>query len=174
MTVLQSFALAVLALFPVTAIEAAAARGITVNVETSAAITLERTACKADCPVYRLSVTRNGTVSFQGISNVEHKGNASGRITPAAVKQLLAYARKIGFFGMKARYLTQADGCVVLDEGMSSAVVTINLGKQQKTIRHYLGCQGLKEAEQLDRLENYIDNTVDSRRWVGKVYEGED
>ncbi len=60
-------------------------------------VTLERTACYGLCPVYRVSISPSGLVSWVGSTNVAAVGPASAHVAPAAVEGLLDELRAGGY-----------------------------------------------------------------------------
>jgi hypothetical protein len=61
-------------------------------------VTLERTACFGGCPVYRVSVAADGTVTFEGRAHVRQLGAASGRIPPAREEALISELEREGYY----------------------------------------------------------------------------
>src|SRR5262245_24019759 len=65
---------------------------------TGDAITLQRTACFGTCPMYKLTITSDGTVIFVGERFTKTTGTAKGQITPNAFRQLVAEFERINYF----------------------------------------------------------------------------
>jgi hypothetical protein len=63
-------------------------------------VTLERTACFGDCPVYKVALYDDGAVTWHGAANVGRKGAARGRVDPARVAQLVDAFVTARFFDM--------------------------------------------------------------------------
>src|SRR5579862_9270632 len=63
-------------------------------------IVLERTACFGSCPIYKLTISADGTVEFEGKDFVQVKGNAKGKISTDAVHQLVVAFDEIKYFSL--------------------------------------------------------------------------
>ena len=64
-------------------------------------ITLERTACFGTCPVYKVTVKRDGNVTFEGTEFVKETGMHSGKISGQQFQQLAAKIEQIGFLRLR-------------------------------------------------------------------------
>jgi hypothetical protein len=106
---------------------------------TAAAITLERTACFGECPVYRIAVSPAGRVTYEGSANVRRIGTANAQIAADSVNALLVELERAGYFTFKGR---------------------------TKRIEHDYGCAGVPGA--LTVLEKRIDEVLGSEQWTGR------
>lgn len=63
-------------------------------------ITLERTACLGDCPVYRVTIHGNGKVDWEGIDNVAAMGRLDGKsvVSREKLEQLARQVDDARFF----------------------------------------------------------------------------
>jgi len=122
-------------------------------------ITLERTACFGTCPVYKLTITGNGTVVYEGRDFVEVKGEQTSSISTAQVQDLVAAFEQADFLTL-TDYMEQK----VTDHPY--AITSITIGGQTKTVNHYYGDDSA--PQQLTDLESKIDEIVNSKQWTGK------
>ena len=134
-------------------------------------VTLERTACFGACPVYKLTITADGTVTFEGYENVAMKGIVKDRISEETLRQLLSEFEKVAYFSLRDTYDGSEDGCARHATDMPSAKTSIQINGRNKAVSHYLGClmQGDEfriYPQELVRLENKIDEIVESKRWI--------
>jgi hypothetical protein len=129
-------------------------------------ITLERGACFGTCPVYKLSIFADGRVEYEGKEFVKREGKATGRITPAALKELLREFEKIDYLKLDDSYEVGSKNCPEGWTDDSSAITSLDREGKKKTIRHYHGCRGLAILDQLTALENKIDQVVNTKRWT--------
>jgi hypothetical protein len=129
-------------------------------------ITLERTACFGTCPVYKLEIFADGKVVYEGKDFVKRKGKLQGRITKAAVQQLVREFNRINYFSLDDEYISEGPNCPEWWTDSPSAVTSINWKGRKKTIRHYHGCRGAKVLDQLTALETKIDQLANTKRWV--------
>jgi hypothetical protein len=119
-------------------------------------VTLERTACFGTCPVYSVTVTGDGRVSYVGSQNVRVSGTHTWTIDPAAVAALVAEIEKAGFFAMKDDYTG-----LITDQ--PTTYTTLTIGARTKRIKDYFGApKALKE------IEERIDEVSGARKYVRK------
>jgi len=117
-------------------------------------ITLERTICFGECPVYTVSIDANGNVAYEGKQFVRVEGRQTDRIPISQVAALLETADRIGFFKLRDHYRAN-----VTD--LPTKFVTITRNGRTKRIEDYLGApSGLQE------LEKQIDEVARTKRWV--------
>lgn len=122
-------------------------------------ITLERTACFGTCPVYKLTITGNGTVVYEGHDFVQVKGVQTSSIGTAQVQDLVDAFEQ-------ADFLTLTDYTEQKVTDLPSAITSITIGGQTKTVNHYYGDDSA--PQQLTDLESKIDEIVNSKQWTGK------
>jgi len=127
--------------------------------------TLERTACYGTCPMYSLTVYRDGTVEYNGEQFVKTQGKATGQITPAEVTQLDDLFTNAHYFDLKDAY-TDYD---VTDN--PSAKTSYSSGGKTKTIDHYYGDSDAPEV--LSTIEDGIDKIVHVEQFIGTEQERE-
>ena len=108
----------------------------------SVRITLERTACFGICPVYKVTVQDDGSVSYEGWQYVRVPGKHDWKIEPSAVRALARDIEKAGFFDMKDEYTMP-----VTD--LPTTYSSLTIGARSKRIKNYLGAPpALREIEQ--------------------------
>lgn len=119
------------------------------------AIKLERTACFGACPIYSVSIYGNGTVTYEGIRFVNTNGTKTYEIPTEKIKELVSLVYEIGYFSLDDRYEVE-----VTD--MPSAITTITIGSQTKSVYNY----GNAGPEKLQNLEEKIDEISQSYNLV--------
>ncbi len=67
-------------------------------------IELERSACFGSCPVYTVTLSRQGAARYVGSAHVERIGTFDGDIDPYHFARLCALAESAGFFSMEPEY----------------------------------------------------------------------
>ncbi|WP_226018016.1 DUF6438 domain-containing protein [Novosphingobium sp. FKTRR1] len=138
-------------------------------------ITLTRSACFGTCPDYRLVIRGDGLVEFstqeQAVDGVAHRhrqnsaaafvrvtGKHFARIDRAQIDALLQQFREGNFFALKGEYRAS-----VTDS--PTYVVSIDTGNGAKRVIDYVGREvGMPQA--VTDIENAIDATAGSRRWI--------
>jgi len=127
-------------------------------------ITLERTWCNGTCPIYTVTVRRDGTVTYDGEEYVKVRGHRSRKISTEQFQQLLREIQRIGFFKLKDEYTSKEhpDGSFETVTDLPSAITTVRTGKTRKRIKNYYG-----GPESLAEFENLIDKIAGSSAWTG-------
>ncbi len=133
---------------------------------TADAVGLERTACFGQCPVYRISVTAAGAVTYEGRANVRQIGSAQAEISPDSVVSLLREMEQAGYFTFSDRYAVSEPNCRRYTTDSPSAISSATFRGRTKRIEHDYGCGGVPGA--LTVLEQRIDEVLASERWTGR------
>lgn len=159
--------------------------------KTELSLKMERSGCYGQCPIYDLTVERNGKVTFEGKSYTEIKGKVEDKLTEDQLKRLIAEIEKANFFSLDNAYSYDSKNCPSTATDMPGVKLNIKLTDKEKTIDHYLGCWENKREEtqsnnsnevkisnedltkrifpqQLYNLENKIDEIVETKRWIGE------
>lgn len=137
-------------------------------------ITLERTRCFGTCPVYKLEISADGKVVFEGVEYVKTKGRVESGLTQEQLRQLISEFEKANYFSLGARYVAAEDGCPTYWTDNPSAFTSIRINGKSKSIAHYYGCQeketkrgqGSPFPRELTELERKIDVIAGTKRWV--------
>jgi hypothetical protein len=129
------------------------------------AISLQRGGGMGWGPSYRILISGNGNVKYEGYGGVFTRGQRTARISKVAVDQLIEEFHKAGFFELQDDYRSAASDLPV-------CVIQFVAGPNTKKIVDY----GLHSSDQegfrsgappnLLQLENRIDEAANSRRWV--------
>jgi hypothetical protein len=130
------------------------------------AISLERTACFGSCPVYIISVSSSGQVTFEGKAHVRELGTSTGQIPRQQVEALLIELQRAGYFEFPSRYAVSEPACGRYVTDLPSAISSATLKGRTKRIEHDYGCGAAPGA--LMVLEQRIDEVLGTERWVEK------
>lgn len=133
-------------------------------------ITLQRSTCFGNCPGYSVTVTSDGTVSFEGHAHVQ-TGSARGHATPAQVANMLAAFDRAGFRSMRDSYVSHDDGCEMVMSDMPGVKITVVDSTGSKTVDFYNGCTGATAdavRPRVEQLARSIDQQLGTARWIGK------
>jgi hypothetical protein len=133
---------------------------------TAAAITLERTACFGECPVYRIAVSPAGRVTYEGSANVRRIGTANAQIAADSVNALLVELERAGYFTFASRYAASEPTCRRHSTDSPTAISSATFKGRTKRIEHDYGCAGVPGA--LTVLEKRIDEVLGSEQWTGR------
>jgi hypothetical protein len=130
------------------------------------AVALERTACFGRCPVYQISVSPDGVVSYEGKAHVRHLGPATGQISVEQVSFLVSELEKGGYFSFAPRYTPGDSACGRYATDSPAVITSVQSGGRAKRIEHDYGCSSAPGA--LVVLERRIDEVLGSSRWTGR------
>lgn len=130
------------------------------------AVRLERTPCFGSCPVYTISVSPSGQVTFEGKAHVRQLGTATGQIPQQRVEALLVELERAGYFTFADRYAVSEPTCRRYSTDSPSAISSATFRGRTKRIEHDYGCGGVPGS--LTLLEKRIDEVLGSDRWTGR------
>lgn len=122
--------------------------------------TLDRAGCFGECPVYRLTVFRDGSVVYVGTRWVKVSGRQEFAISQEKLDALEAAFTRAGFLQM--RDYDRVEGT---DDDW--AHLSYRHGGVVKHVRHYRGDPTAPAV--LSMLEDDFDRLTDSRRFVGSA-----
>lgn len=115
-------------------------------------ITLERTACFGTCPIYKITLRRDGTATYVGRRFVDRIGTYKGNVY--GFERLAQFVEAQGFFKMNNEY-------TVAVTDLPSAITSAVRQGQRKTVTDY----GDKEPLELWAIEHAIDGIVANTKW---------
>jgi hypothetical protein len=164
-SLIMSFAVACYACFPETTRLQTTKPG-EMKVPEDTLITLERTGCYGMCPIYKVSISADGAVVFEGNRFVKKVGTARSAISEEQIRELLAGFEKINYFELNDQYVKPEDGCKQWLTDNPSAITSITRNGKSKLVTHYYGCRGLEVLKELEKLEQAIDDAVNSSQWI--------
>ena len=118
------------------------------------------------CPIYKVSISADGAVVFEGNRFVKKVGTARSTISEEQIRELLAAFEKINYFELSDQYVKPEDGCKQWLTDNPSAITSITRNGKSKSVTHYYGCRGLEVLKELERLEQAIDDAVNSAQWI--------
>ena len=105
---MNSFVMIVLAFVATFALHSCSSSSFSViDMEKNYDITLQRTACRGNCPVYSLSAQSDGTIVYEGFLNVQQKGKRIGKISADSVSAVLKDLHAMQFETMPAEFTHQ-------------------------------------------------------------------
>jgi hypothetical protein len=140
---------------------------ITQNIPQDLMITLERFRGRSTSPEYKLIITADGVVVFEGRRWVKQEGaTIKSAVSQERLNQLIAEFDKVKFFSLEDDYLRDRSVCDAVYSDATSAFTSIRINGKSKTTRHYHGCSGPKVPKELTELENKIDEIVNTAQWL--------
>lgn len=144
---------------------------LTVNAQDKTAtkkdsITLERGACFGTCPIYKVSLTSDGRVSFEGINYTKIKGKATGRIKAKDFQKLVKEFEQIKYFSLDDKYEPGESNCGAAVTDMPYVKSSIQLKGRTKSVSHYQGCLQSGVVRALFALDRRIDEVAGTAKWI--------
>ena len=123
-------------------------------------ITLERTVCFGYCPIYKVTLRRDGTISYQGREHVQLKGTYEGKAY--GFDRLAQLILSSGYFNLKDKYSNNMTD-------LPSAITSVVRAGKRKTITNY----GDSGPVELWGVEMAIDGILQSAT-LEKAAQGQD
>ena len=127
-------------------------------------ITIERTPCFGTCPVYSLSLTGEGVVTFKGERFVRTIGEATATVSTDSVAALVKEIRDAGYFEMAESYTPNIGTCGMHHTDAPTVTTSVKIDTQSRRIVNYHGCSGTPAA--LRKVEDSIDRIAGTQRWL--------
>ena len=136
-------------------------------------IKLERTWCLGPCPVYSVEILGNGTVLYNGADNVLVQGSHTAYITEEQFLDLLNRFFRVRFRDLNSEYLSgefvepteDGERLRVLHEvtkDIPGCILTLHIAGYEKRVSF----QAPYAPRDLRDLAEYVDEAVESRRWI--------
>ena len=117
-------------------------------------VELERTHCYGTCPVYRVRITANGDLDWDGERFVAVTGHAHAHVDGAKAVALLEHFQQAGFFSLCAGYTR-----FVTDS--PTHLTSLRIGGETKQVSDYAS----SAPAWLGSLDNEVDALADTHRW---------
>ena len=136
--------------------------------------------------LYKVEIQPDGKVSFTKtdgkFTGTKIMGKDEGKLDKEKMKQLLSEIETADFFSLESAYGYSYKNCPSAMSDNDSVKIYIKLNEKEKTIDHDLGCFDISFAElkeeinrkdkihppKLYKLENKIDEIVETKRWIGE------
>jgi hypothetical protein len=141
------------------------ATGPTEDIPEDLVITLERGICFGTCPAYKVTISSDGSVEFEGRYYVKKKGTVRTTISRQQLRLLIAEIESAKYFTLRGRYVKNEDGCITILSDHPTVSISITIAGRTKSVEHYHGCKGPLALEQLTALENKIDEVINASQW---------
>lgn len=128
--------------------------------------TLERTPCYGTCPVYKVTLHSDGSVSFEGTRNVSVTGVRTWRVPADSAAIVFRFADSVRFASFPARYDFGEPGCSPYIADLPGYAVTVETAGTSKRVYTDAGCPNIPRA--LAALPALIDRVAKVESAVGK------
>lgn len=121
---------------------------------------LSRTVCFGWCPIYTVTVYRDGVVEYQGEHFVKTKGKATWRLAPDELAALDQLFTSKGYLQLAADYSHED-----ITDNPSANTSYQPAGAAVKAVTHYHG--DMNAPKVLDEIEDGFDRIVHTEKWIG-------
>ena len=128
-------------------------------------LVLQRTACSGSCPVYTLTLQRNGRVHFVGAKDVALVGETDWKIEPVFAQHLFGEFERSGFTSLAPKFPTEV-------EEFPGVVLTLTLAGTSHWVQ--LGGEGTSDLARdlaAEKLIKRLAVTIDKLTAAAKVVE---
>jgi hypothetical protein len=129
------------------------------GIDADTRVTLERTECFGPCPVYTLSISGDGTVTYWGERFVRVVGEASSQLPVADVEALVDAMLDANYLALRI-----PTSCREFITDASTVTTSLTWGGRSNTIEHYYGNPCAPAV--LRELEDRIDAVAGSAAWL--------
>ena len=125
-------------------------------------ITIKREVCFGSCPSYSAQIESDGTVKYEGQSNVKATGKRQHKIDKARLKELVKAFARAKYFSLKDRYETDEEGNSVTDQPTTTTSICLK-GKRKQVVNYYMA------PGELEELENTIERLAGLYEYIGPL-----
>jgi hypothetical protein len=125
-------------------------------------ITIQRSACFGNCPIYSAQIYADGAVVYVGDEFVKEKGERRFKIPQENIQKLIKEFERIDYFSLKDKYDADENGMSVTD--LPTTITSICLDGKTKRVVNYYGA-----PKKLFELEDKIDNLAGLYKYLGPL-----
>jgi hypothetical protein len=130
-------------------------------------VTMHRSGCYGTCPIYKVTVSANGSVEFDGERHVLVFGKSKGSISRVDYGYLLQSIDRLQFSNWNEQYRFEKNGCKSVWTDNPTVDIVVRAGDRKKHVSYYYGCRGFALAPKIDLLSKIIDDVAGTVQWVG-------
>ena len=108
---------------------------------------------------------RDGSYEWTGVAHVARSGTRRGRLDVEAYRQAKRLILEADIGQFRDEYEGGSD-CTTWTTDQQTVVISIVEGSQEKTIVHYLGCEGFARQDELRRLESELEKALKATDFI--------
>lgn len=131
-------------------------------------VSLARSTCLGECPVYKMTIRPDGGIEFEGIDFVRDSGRRTSKISADQYAKLAdAFA---GFAKFRRAYEYGAKGCSTYWTDHPVQTLSTHTRNEDRTVVLNFGCSGPdidQEIAELTRLGKMVDDVANTAQWIG-------
>lgn len=118
---------------------------------------MQKTACLAKCPVYRITIYNNGNAKFEGEENVELLGIYQSKLEIEQRKKLTELLERVSFLEMPRMF----PRAITIDAKSSITQMVLSNGEFKFPFTINYG-----EPQEITNIQLYLDQLVNEISWV--------
>jgi hypothetical protein len=117
------------------------------------------------CPVYSVTISGDGVVTYEGWAGVKTLGKRTHRINIESVRSLAEEFVRADFFSMRDRYegLDLGDGTIRVVTHDDAVTIVLSIRGKTKSIYDFYGAPAI-----LETLERRVDEVSQCSRYTGR------
>ena len=119
-------------------------------------ISLQRTACFGQCPVYKVEIFKDGTVKYKGTAYIKKRGQHEAIASEAFIKNIQQKAAVINYMTLSDKY-PNADNMIT---DIPSTISYIRIGEEGKMI-----INNFDAPKELIEFERWLEKEIDGLEW---------
>ncbi len=116
-------------------------------------LTMKKTACMGNCPVYEISIYENRVVLLKGVENIPYTGAYYSKLSKKEFENIEEEFNRSNFFDFDTEY----SGSMT---DLPTTFLTYTKGSQSKTIKDYYGA-----PDEIKALEKRLGSLIETLRW---------
>ncbi len=137
------------------------AKGIkTINipegVDSNLVISLQRTACFGQCPVYKVEIFKDGTVRYKGTAFIKKRGQHEAVASIAFIKNIQQKAAVINYMALSDKY-PEGDNMIT---NIPSTISYVRIDNDGKMI-----INNFDAPKELIEFEKWLEKEIDALEW---------
>lgn len=122
-------------------------------------VTLRRGPCFGTCPIYEVTLTADGSATWEGERFVDRLGRFQGQVDVNDFRRLARFIERAGFFGWAPEYLGNVTD---LPDYFLTVVTDGGAGGQTKTVRQ----NGVDEPPDFWVIAAVVDGLAEAVTWT--------
>ena len=126
------------------------------GVDSNLVISLQRTACFGQCPVYKVEIFKDGTVKYKGTAHIKKHGQHEATATMAFIKNILQKAAVINYMALSDKY-PKGDNMIA---DIPSTISYVRIDNEGKMITN-----NFDAPKELIEFERWLEKEIDGLEW---------
>ena len=126
------------------------------GVDSNLIVSLQKTACFGQCPVYKVEIFKDGTVKYKGTAHIKKRGQYEAIATMAFIKNIQQKAAVINYMSFSDKY-PKGDNMIT---DIPSTISYIRIENEGKMITN-----NFDAPKELMEFEKWLEKEIDALQW---------